>query len=437
MAAGVLRRSLIGGGKYRLVVNAILLAGLISLLVGGVAWYRRPAVPDPPEIPPDLDPIVRATIEKSRAQVLASPRAAPAWGRLGMVLVAHDFPDEGIACFAQAERLDTQEPRWPYLLGITLAQRDLDAALPHLRRAVECGGDVPTALRVRLAGVLLERGCLGEAEEQYRRTLQATSDPWAELGLARVLHQRGDWQGSLNHLGNSARSPFTRKASRSLLAEIHERLNDRAAVEDDLRQLAQLPPDLPLSDPFVDELYRTLVGMKSSCARANTLLDLGRSGEALTLLEHTVRDYPQEEFPWLTLGMARARSGNLAGAEEALRTATRLAPQSVESQFSLGLVLFRRFKRAEAAACFRRVVQLKPDSAEGYYNLANCLNRQGDRAGAIEALQAAIRCNPYSVLFLRELIDLLAQNGQQEKVEMYRRRIRELERAETGAVRSR
>src|SRR6185437_3225758 len=75
-------------------------------LVGWVAWYRRPAVPDPPEIPPDLDPIVRATIEKSRAQVLASPRAAPAWGRLGMVLVAHDFPDEGIACLAQAERLD-------------------------------------------------------------------------------------------------------------------------------------------------------------------------------------------------------------------------------------------------------------------------------------------------------------------------------------------
>ncbi len=115
--------------------------------------------------------------------MLAHPRVANAWGHLGMIFVAHEFSKEGIACFEVAERLDKREPRWPYLLGVSMAWFDLDAALPHLRLAVERGGDRPPALRVRLAGFLLQRGYAVEAEEHYRAALRAAPDPWAELGL--------------------------------------------------------------------------------------------------------------------------------------------------------------------------------------------------------------------------------------------------------------
>ena len=47
-----------------------------------------------------------AALAQARAAVQESPRSAAAWGRLGMVLAAHDFRAEANACLAQAERLD-------------------------------------------------------------------------------------------------------------------------------------------------------------------------------------------------------------------------------------------------------------------------------------------------------------------------------------------
>ena len=85
-------------------------------------------------------------------------RSAAAWGRLGKILLAHEFSDEARACFAQAEALDPAEPRWPYHQGTILSQGEPDAAIPKLQRAVERCGNDPDAPRLRLAEILLAQG---------------------------------------------------------------------------------------------------------------------------------------------------------------------------------------------------------------------------------------------------------------------------------------
>src|SRR5438270_5558930 len=143
--------------RRTIVVVALVVIGAgIALLVAAWLW-RSPAPPDVDLA--GVDPAIVQAIDAARAEVRAAPRSAATWGRLGMVLRAHDFAAEANACFAQAERLDASDPRWPYLHGLTVALTDRDAAIPLLQRAADRSPFNPTP-RLRLAEVLLQQGRL-------------------------------------------------------------------------------------------------------------------------------------------------------------------------------------------------------------------------------------------------------------------------------------
>ena len=70
----------------------------------------------------DLDeshPEVATVIRDSLSQIEESPRSAPAWGQLAMILMAHDLPAEAQHKFRQAVELDSAEFLWVYFLGIS------------------------------------------------------------------------------------------------------------------------------------------------------------------------------------------------------------------------------------------------------------------------------------------------------------------------------
>src|SRR5438046_2762151 len=102
----------------RVLAVALVLAG------GGGAWwycFLREPVPDPPAV--DLsraDPEVARVISAALDDVRAKRRDAAAWGKLGMLLRAHDFDTESLAAFRTAGNLDPKSYRWPYLEGVTL-----------------------------------------------------------------------------------------------------------------------------------------------------------------------------------------------------------------------------------------------------------------------------------------------------------------------------
>jgi tetratricopeptide (TPR) repeat protein len=174
-----------------------------------------------------------------------------------MVLLAHDFFSEANVCLSQAERLDPQEPRWPYYQGIALSLGDPDAAIPTLQRAADLCADTPDAPRLRLAEVLLGQGHYEEAADQFRHTLRR--DPGnarAHLGLARVSYERDDLPGTLAHLRCFADNPFTRKAASVLLAETERRTEGKKPVGQSLDRAAGLPDDPIWPDPFALELER-------------------------------------------------------------------------------------------------------------------------------------------------------------------------------------
>src|SRR5262249_29487024 len=355
-------------------------------------------------------------------------------GRLGMVLAAHSFYPESVASFAEAQRLDPGEVRWPYFRGVALTLGDPDAAIPYLRRAVELCGPADDAPRLRLAEVLLGQGQPREAEELFRQVLAHDPDnAHAHLGLSRLAYQRNDWPDSLAHLDGAADSPLTRKRAHTLLAEVHRRRGDPSAAERERRLAEDLPDDPEAPDPFLEDLERRQVGRPARLARASRLLKQDRVAEGVAVLRELVRDCPDSASAWLGLGRALIQQQHYRPAEQALCEAARLEPERVEGQFYLGVALFQQGRTPDATAYFHRATELRPDYALAQYNLGQCLKAQGDRGGAVAAFRAAVRYKPHFAQAHTDLGELLAQEGQRDLALQHLRLAAELDPTDVRA----
>ena len=402
--------------KYRLLLIALSLGGMTVIAAG--AWYAwsRAAAPPPPAL--DLsgaDPVVAEAVEAAREAVLRAPRSARAWGRLGMVLRAHHFMDEGNLCFTQAERLDPRDPRWPYLRALSMLRGDTEAALPLLRRAADLAeaADGEPAPRLRLAQVHLERGEFDEAAEQARQVVAAhPASGRAYYLLGQLAWQRGDAGAALEHLRQSAALSPRARATHLLLADIHRGRGDAGAAENEERFLAGLAGGEPWPDPYAQEAERLRVDAAAAVEDALQLLAGGRGGEAVRALASAARQHPHSASVRHALGGVLLQLGDLPAAEAELREAARLGPDDAEVHHDLGVARHGLRDYGAAADSFRRALALKPGHYSAHYNLGLCLWRQGDKPGALRELRASVRYKPDFAEGHRTLGEYLAEGGQ-------------------------
>jgi tetratricopeptide (TPR) repeat protein len=368
---------------------------LIAFLGGGYFFWRQNAFPKPPVIElSGTDPAIINAVEKALTVVRSSPRSGEAWGRLGMVLSIHDILPQADFCFAQAERFEPREPRWPYLRGLARSGEDPAAALPSLQRAAEKCGDIP-APHLRFAELLIERGRFDEAEAEVRFVLQR--DPHnarALLGLARVANARGQPEAGLQYVRQAIQYAPDVKASHVLLAAMEQRAGNLPAAEEALRRAGQLPEQHTWPDPFLIEINRLRTGLNAMADNAESWLQKGAVTNAVALMQQAVAQYPDQMRAWLVLGKASAHARDLPAAENALRRAVQLAPDSVAARTELGSALFARQKYAEAEASYREALRISPQLAEAWFNLGLCLMNQRETARAIDAFQNATRFKP-------------------------------------------
>jgi tetratricopeptide (TPR) repeat protein len=382
----------------------------VASLGGGWFAWGWVTAPAPPAVSyADVDPAVAAAIEAARREVWWKPHSAAAWGRLGLLLRAHGVRPEANRCFAQAEQLAADDPRWPYLQGYALRLDDPEAAVRHLQRAVALCGTSPDAPALTLADVFAQQGRFDDAEGQCRRVLQNDSEnPRAHLGLGRLALERDNPRAALPHLRRAADGESTRKAAAVGLARAYHQLGDPTAAAAARARAAELPNDRPWPNPFLDEMP-LLLGKQARLARLKSLHQQGRTAEMRELARLIEDDYP--DVYWLVEGRQQMDLGQLSAAEQALRKAAELAPASVEAHFDLGTVLYRRKDYGAAAASFRTVTELQPDYGPAYLGLGRCRAAQGDRAAADRAFRDAVRLMPQSAEAHRELGGWLAREG--------------------------
>ncbi len=85
--------------------------------------------------------------------------------------------------------------------------------------------------------------------------------------------------------------------------------------------------------------------------------------------------------------MEHIASRNITAAEDELRAALRLKPNSFEARLNLGGLYLQRGKVHEAETWFRKAMEVSPNDPQAHYNLALTLRTQERTAEAIEHLE--------------------------------------------------
>ena len=400
--------------------NIVGTLGAVALIAAGYGAYRYHWPADPKMHPPVVeltgaDPLVAKAIESARAAVEAQPKSGATWGKLGMVLFAHDYYAESLACLVRAEELNPSDARWPYYQGLILMrEHPEDAVAPLQRAATRAWRDVTPHLR--LAEVLLDLDRLDESESEFRAVTAGAGDqPRALLGLGLIARRRGDLAGCLPLLERASTSPTARRAARVALAEAHQQAGHTVDAARLQSEVSRIGPDAAWPDLLLAEVLDLQTGTRPRLTRVNGLLNANRVADALSLIQQILLDDPTSDLAQLALGRALMQANNFAAAEKAMDDAIKLHPDSIDAHLLRGSALMSQGRSAAAAEAFRAALQRNPSHALAHLYLARCLRKAGDKPGAQTAFRDALRCRPDLAPAHVELAELLLENGKKDE----------------------
>lgn len=398
----------------------LLIVGLFAVAAAGAGvWvvFQTAGECRPPEVPLDgIDSEVAQAVRKAQSEVLKSPKNATVWGELGELLHAHVFHPEALICYAEAERLAPDDPRWPYQQGMVLYPDRPDDALVKLRRAAELAPRQPEVVRLRYGELLLSSGKTADAREQFESVRKTDrGHAVANLGLARVALADDDATACVRFAEEARTNPSTRKAAHTVLAEAKLRLGDTAGADKEQAQAAELPPDQNWPDQLTQTMNRRKVGEKARLRFATDMLDKGQNRDAAEELRRLVKDYPSSTDGWVTMGFALLLLNADAEATDALTRALELEPAHSRTHFYLGVLSNKKGDRPTAIKRFRDAIAAKPDYTLAYFNLGIVLKEDGQKAEAEKAFRGSIRCQPNQHPAHAQLGELLAQEGKTDE----------------------
>ena len=343
-----------------------------------------------PQIDPaGLDVALAKSINEAAGAVQLDSLNDERWGRLGMLLLAHDLFEPAAKCLSEAARLDVNEPRWPYYESVALRTQDPNAAVDRLRRAIELFGDGSNVPRIRLATMLIDQERLEEAASVLSAVLSRESENTAaQVAMARIHLLENQPRQALECIDRARKSSSPTRTMQLLAAEAHRRLgNTQAATK--CSEVAAKLPDSHWEDPIYQRVLALRIGLKTKLTEADLLFQQNRVDESMQLLQRLTAEYPDSEWSRVLLARAYIRKRNLKEAEAELKEALRLNPDSFQAHFRMGVLCQIGGQHQRTVEWFEKTVQLQPSSGVTYKNLALSRLLLGDRQGACTRFQTS------------------------------------------------
>ncbi len=377
-----------------------LLSLFLGILVASCAGEVRPDLEElsQPALG-RLEAPVRAQIEIALAALEALPADAPAareadaWGALGRLYDAYEFPAAAATCYRNARTLAPGVFEWHYYSGrLARSAGDLAAAQAALEAALEVEGEDPAA-RAELGRLRLDQRQLEEAGEIADELV--ADDPSSAAGLllrSQVAVERRDWgEARADYERLLALQPEADRLHR-LLALACRQLGDPACAR---RHLAQQGSGaVRIDDPWTQVLRDLRSGVNTVLDEALTRYQEGDFEVAERLFAQAIALDPGNARAHLDRGSALKDLERLEEAEAEFDEALRLQPTYVKAHYNRGVVLAARGDDAAALASYERALELDPRHDEARFNRANALRRLGRSEEALVAYSGLVTENP-------------------------------------------
>jgi tetratricopeptide (TPR) repeat protein len=346
-----------------------------------------------------LEPAVAEQITAAERRLAAlgpgsEPHAlAAAYGELGGLFHAYRLAGPADACYANAERLDPKDFRWPHLRGL-LAQEAgrLPEAEADYGRALErAPGDRPAL--VYRGEVRLLLGKTAEAEADARKALAAEpalTAAKALLGQAALAERRyGEavqlFEAALAEVPGADRLHYP-------LGLAYRGLGEGAKAADHLARAGKA--GVRPADPLRDEIEGLRTGERVHLAKGKAALQAGRAAEAAEELRRALAARPESVAARINLATVLASQGDRTAALSLLREAARLEPGNATAHFDLGLLLAAGGALQEARVELAAAIAARPEDAEAHRALAQVLRDGNDLPGALAEYGRAVALAP-------------------------------------------
>ncbi len=382
-----------GQSSFRVVLAVV----MIVLAVSAGIWY---AITPPFITPPDPDlasvpPSLASALGAARKEILTANRSDQAWGRFGMLLMAHQYETEASLCLQQAATLAPQEFRWPYLLALNVSVVDPQAAEKWYRVALHADRPQPV-VHTRLAELLFAQGRWEAALPEYEAALKARPDDIrALIGRARIAGRQGQTDAAIA----DAMRALTLAPQVATLHEFLAQQLQTAGRVAEARQELEFSRRCETSEvPWDDPVAGEVMGLRRDGAwavrQADELVQRRQVDEAIQRLKSSLTEDDRDPQVWIALAKLLARTGQGKAATELLVQARKRFPGAAEIPFQQGVLSFSARRYEAARDEFAAATVLKPDHAFAHFNLGQAEDKLGHVDEAITATNQAIELRP-------------------------------------------
>ena len=411
----------------------------VAAAIVSVCFYLRPG--DPPVVPPEVDLSnagvrVRSRIELARNAVLKSPESADAWGRLGLLLLAHQFDADSVTCLRQAARLKPDEFRWSYCLGLAATSLDRPLAIAAFQQACDIRPRDWLA-HARQGELLLTDGDLAGAGTHLLLAVQnmAVPDPRPLQALARVRLLENKASEARDFAERAyALAPRSRMVSQ-VLAQAIDRTGEKEAARGILRRFQQLPDEpLPWNDPLAAEALAFRADESMAVESAMDFAQQGDFGRALQSLTQELQRDPKNIRVILALAQVYMRVNQPRDALRLLNATEIRNAGNAEVAFRTGVAYFMLSEFEQAAAAFQKAIAIKPDYVMAHYNLGHCFLQLGNMDQAKATFERTLQIAPEHLESRINLARMLIRANEMEAAKEQLRRVIEQSPANAEAI---
>ena len=276
-------------------------------------FFEKKSVPTTIPEPADLDmveekPLLKA-IENAQKAVRKSPNTAGVWGQLGHIYLSHGWEIPAIPCYRQASKFAPDEFKWLYFLGRLTKQRQPEAAVKHLTRALTLDSTSAPA-HLYLASALRILGRFDEARQHLERAKHLQpNNPFSELWLGEIALAKRQLRLARAHLEEALRLNPGQSEAHALMAQVAIALGDTQAAKQHA-QVARRPSEYgELIDPLWWDVLKAGVTAPLYAERGRRYMSEGDYASAVTEFETLISDEQKDIKVWFDYGVSLLYTG--------------------------------------------------------------------------------------------------------------------------------